>query len=102
MRVKAQILHINAPAKHSQTRPGTLSQLLFRTVSARQGPFPGHVFSFSNKTKNPLPVLAIPGSFIELPGSLHQEKYGRKPSFLILYLWLCFYQKRENVTQTPW
>ena len=37
----------------------------------RQGPCPGQVFSYSNRTKNPLPVLAIPGSFMEFPGSLH-------------------------------
>ena len=29
------------------------------------------MFSYSNRTKNPLPVLAIPGSFMEFPGSLH-------------------------------
>ena len=59
------------PANDSQTRPGTPSLLRFRTVSARRGPCPGQMFSYSNKTKNPLPVLAIPGSFIEFPGSLH-------------------------------
>ena len=45
--------------------------LLFQTVSARQGPWPGQVFSYSNRTKTSIPVLPIPGSFMEFPGSLH-------------------------------
>ena len=49
------------PANHSQTRPGILSLLLFRIVSVRQGQCPGRVSSYSNGTKNPIPVLAIPG-----------------------------------------
>ena len=36
-----------------------------------QGQCPRQVFSFSNRTKNPIPVLKIPGSFMEFPGSLH-------------------------------
>ena len=74
MRKNAQInahLWRPVPAKHSKTTPGNLSLLLFQTVSARQGPCPGQVFSYSNRTKNPIPVLAIPGSFMEFPGSLH-------------------------------
>ena len=31
----------------------------------------GQVFSYSNRTKNPTPVLAIPRSFMEFPDSLH-------------------------------
>ena len=31
-------------------------------------PCPGQVFSYSNRTKTPIPVLVIPGSFIEFPG----------------------------------
>ena len=77
MSVNAQIIAyyvlflLSIPAKHSQTRPGNLSLLLFQTVSARQGPCPGQVFSYSNRTKNPIPVLAIPGHFMEFRGSLH-------------------------------
>ena len=66
------------PAIHSQ-RPGTLSLLLFRTVSARLGPCPGQVFSYSNRTKNYIPVLAIPVSFMKFPGSLHPPKVGPQP-----------------------
>ena len=44
------------PPKHSQTRQGNLFMLPFRTVSARQGPCPGNVFSYNNRTKNPVPV----------------------------------------------
>ena len=58
-------------AKHSQTRPGYLFLLPFWSVSARQGPCPGQGFSYSNRTKNRIPVLVIPGSFMEFPGSLH-------------------------------
>ena len=43
----------------------------FWTVSARQGQCPGPVFSYNNRTKKPVPVLAIPGYLIEFPGSLH-------------------------------
>ena len=38
---------------------------------ARQGPCPGQVISYNNRTKNPIPILAIPGSFMKFPGSLH-------------------------------
>ena len=48
-----------------------ISLLLLPTVSASPGPCPGQVFSYSTRTKNPIPVLAIPGSFMEFPGSLH-------------------------------
>ena len=42
-----------APAKNSQTRPGNLSLLQIQTVSARQGPCPGQVFSYNDRTKEP-------------------------------------------------
>ena len=35
--------------------------------AARRGPCPGQVFSYSNMTKNPIPVLAIPGTFYGIP-----------------------------------
>ena len=54
-----------------QLNQTNLSLLLFQTFSARQGPYPGQVFSYINRTKNPIPVLAIPGSFTEFSGSLH-------------------------------
>ena len=55
--------------KHSQTRPGNIFLLPFWTVCARQGPCSGQVFSYNNRTKNPVP--AIPGSLMEFLGSLH-------------------------------
>ena len=73
MSVNAQIIAyyvlflLSIPAKHSQTSPGNLSLLMFLTLSARQGPCPGHVFSYSNRSKNTFPVLAIPGSFYGIP-----------------------------------
>ena len=60
---------LRLPAKHSQTRPENLSLL---PLQGSQGPCPGQVFSYSNWTENPIPVLAIPGTFIEFPGSLRQ------------------------------
>ena len=68
MRVNAQF---NVPAKNSQTRPSYLSLLLFQTVSARQRPCPGQVFSYSNRTKNHITVLAIPEFLMKFPASLH-------------------------------
>ena len=74
MGVNAQIMQsklLPLPAMHYQTRPGNLFLLPFRTVSARQGPYPGQVFSYSNSTKNPIPVYVIPRYFMEFPSSLH-------------------------------
>ena len=47
-----------------------------RKVSARQGPCPGEVFSYNNRNNNPIPGLAIPGSFMEFPGSLHPHDFN--------------------------
>ena len=41
------------------------------TVSFRQGPCPSQLFSYNNRTKNPDTGLAIHGSLLEFPGSLH-------------------------------
>ena len=59
------------PAKHSQTRQMNFSLLQFRTVSAKKGPCPGQVFSYSTSTKNPPPGLAISVYFMGFPGSIH-------------------------------
>ena len=63
-------LPIPGPAQLFRTGPGLSFLLLLPTVSARQGPCPGLVFSYSNRTKNPIPGLDIPGSFMDFPGSL--------------------------------
>ena len=69
MGVNAQInACLPVPAKHSQ--PRNLSLLPFPTASARQGPRPGQVFSYTNMPNKPIPVLGIPESFMEFPGSL--------------------------------
>ena len=47
-----------------------------QTISARQGPCPGQVFSYSNRTNNHILVLAIPGSFMEFPDSLQPLLYS--------------------------
>ena len=43
------------------------AKLMFQTHSATQGPCPGHVFSYSNRCKNPIPVVVVPGSFYGIP-----------------------------------
>ena len=43
----------------------TLLSRIFFSASA------GQEFSYRNRTKNYIPVLVIPGSFMEFPGSLH-------------------------------
>ena len=48
-----------------------LSLLPLWTVSARQGPHPGRVFPYRHRTMTLNPVVAIPGSFMEIPESLH-------------------------------
>ena len=68
MRENAQIMHIN-DITFLLTIPKQDREL--RTVFARQGPSPGQVFSYSNRINNLIPDLAIPGSFMEFPGSLH-------------------------------
>ena len=70
----AQIMDINdvlflltIPKQDQELSPCSCSRL----AGQGQGPCPGQVFSYSNRTKNTIPDLAIAGSFMEFPGSLH-------------------------------
>ena len=72
------------PDKHPQAIPENLFLLFIWTVSARQGPCIGQLFSYNNRTKNIIPVLVIPGSFMKFPGSLQPTKVDASKEFLII------------------
>ena len=60
---------------YNKTR--NLSLLTLWTVPARQGPRPGQAFPYRYSVMTPIPVLAIPESFVEVTDFLQPPSFSQ-------------------------